>query len=784
MSDTVCKSLKEALAARTRALEESQAELTAIMDNAPFTMMVVDRAWRVQKVNDRGSEFIRADLGNLLGLRCGKALCCIHASDVSDGCGFGPDCQGCLLRRTALDTIKSGQRHYEVEATMAFAYQGEIYEKVVLIYTAPLGIAGEQHALVILQDITGRKRAEEALRLKDNAIAASINAVAMADLEGRLTYVNDAFLQLWGYDDEQEVLGRPAVEFWQSPGRAADVVEALRTTGGWRGELTAIKEDGTLVDVQLSASLVGDEMGDPICVMASFVDITDRKRVEEAYHALVEHSLQGLCIVQAHRVVFANAALAGMFGYTVDELLALSPEEASAFLTSEGRAFIHQQNQARQAGDPVSNRYEIQVYTNDGDLRWTEQFVTSITYRGRPALQIAVVDITDRKRAEGALRQTTERLRIEHEIATAILAAQSPEAIARAALTRLRHLVPCQRASIAEVDLAQARGRRLIILDEDEVRTGSGWRPLSDIGSHLTDAIQHGRTYMVHDIATLARPSSLERQLIASGLHAYVSVPLLVQDTPIGALNMASTTPDFFQPEHLEILEEVAASLAVALQQARLLKQAQQDAETKALLLHEVNHRVKNNLDAIIGLLYVERRHAPPEVRDVFQPIVDDLTQRIMGLAQVHRMLSAAEWQPLALSELTERLIDAATQTLTRDVTVRMAVSPSSVRVSPAQAHHLALVLSELVTNTLKYAMDGRDVVRVNVQIAREDDGIILTYRNDGPDYPEEVLRLERHNAGLDIVQNIVRRNLRGELALRNENGAVAEIRFKVEDNL
>ncbi len=662
---TARKRAEEALAARTRALEESQAELTALIDNAPFAMMVVDRAWRVQKITDRGGEFVKEPSHHILGLRCGEALCCVHADDMPDGCGCGPDCQGCPLRSTALDTIETGRRHYGVEAAMDFAYQGEVYEKTVLIYATPLEVAGERHALVILQDITGRKRVEEALRIKDNAIATSINAVAMADLEGRLTYVNDAFLQLWGYDGEEEVLGRPVIDFWQSPGQAADVVAMLRTSGGWRGELTAVKKGGALADVELSASLVNDERGNPIRMMASFVDITDRKRAEEA------------------------------------------------------------------------------------------------------------------------LRRTTERLRIEREIATAILAAQSPEAIARAALTRLYQLIPCQHASIVELDLAQGGGRDLIILEHGEVQAKDpGWRMLSDVGSHLRVAMQHGYPHVIQDMALLETRSPLEHDLIAHGLCAYVSVPLVVGDTPVGTLNIASATPNFFQPEHLEILEEVAASLAVALQQARLLEQTQQDAATKALLLHEVNHRVKNNLDAIIGLLYVERRHAPPEVRDVFQPIVDDLTQRIMGLAQVHRMLSAAEWQPLVLSELTQRLIDVATQTLPRDLCVGVDVAPSPVRVPPAQAHHLALVISELTTNTLKYAVTERDVVRVSVQIAQEDDVITLTYRNDGPDYPEEVLRLERHNAGLDIVQNIVRRNLRGELALRNENGAVTEIRFKAEDGL
>ena len=65
-----------------------------------------------------------------------------------------------------------------------------------------------------VKDITERRRAESELRIKDSAIETSINGIALADLAGTLTYVNPAFLKMWGYDDPGEVVGRPAVSFW------------------------------------------------------------------------------------------------------------------------------------------------------------------------------------------------------------------------------------------------------------------------------------------------------------------------------------------------------------------------------------------------------------------------------------------------------------------------------------------------------------------------------------------------------------------------------------------
>ncbi|MCD6300263.1 MAG: PAS domain S-box protein, partial [Dehalococcoidales bacterium] len=149
------------------------------------------------------------------------------------------------------------------------------------IRTFPVKIESKTMVLGIARDITERKQAEKDIRIKDSAIASSINAIAMADLDGNVTYVNPAFLKMWGYDDEKEILGKSAVTFWQTAEQAMEVMRAAMDRGGLIGELAAKRKDGSLFDVQLSASVVRDEAGKPIYRLGSFVDITERKRLEQ-----------------------------------------------------------------------------------------------------------------------------------------------------------------------------------------------------------------------------------------------------------------------------------------------------------------------------------------------------------------------------------------------------------------------------------------------------------------------------------------------------------------------
>ncbi|MFQ6037380.1 MAG: PAS domain S-box protein, partial [Candidatus Aminicenantales bacterium] len=141
-------------------------------------------------------------------------------------------------------------------------------------------IKNKWNALGIIRDITQRKKAEQELRIKDLAVDSTINAVALLEPRGRLTYVNPAFCRMWGYG-EKEAVGRHFVEIWQDEHRALDILDFLKERGSYIGELVAKRKDESLFHVQISASMVKDETDRPVSIISSFIDITDRKAIEK-----------------------------------------------------------------------------------------------------------------------------------------------------------------------------------------------------------------------------------------------------------------------------------------------------------------------------------------------------------------------------------------------------------------------------------------------------------------------------------------------------------------------
>jgi two-component sensor histidine kinase len=229
-------------------------------------------------------------------------------------------------------------------------------------------------------------------------------------------------------------------------------------------------------------------------------------------------------------------------------------------------------------------------------------------------------------------------------------------------------------------------------------------------------------------------------------------------------------------------LEDITERRQAEEERKRLYEQARRDAQTKTELLQEINHRVKNNLLAIWGLLLTEQRYASEKARPFVKVSLGRVADRIRGLLEAHTLLSAAEWGPVRLSELAAQVIRAALQAAPPDKQVTVDVPPAPVTVSPRQASSLALVINELATNTLRHALHARDTVRITLRVSTQADTIGVEYRDDGPGYPAEVIALQRYNVGIYLVQRLTTETLRGQLTLANDNGAVTRMRIKMEE--
>jgi PAS domain S-box-containing protein len=139
-------------------------------------------------------------------------------------------------------------------------------------------------------------------------------------------------------------------------------------------------------------------------------EIADKVRAQDAYRTFVDHSLQGLLIIQDARIRFVNQAFAAMSGYSVDELTSMADQEIADLIHADDQENVvaHYRDLISDAHRP--DRYRCRGRRKDGSTAWVEIYASRTNYQSLAATQMAIIDITDRIQAEAQRDVTLEAL--------------------------------------------------------------------------------------------------------------------------------------------------------------------------------------------------------------------------------------------------------------------------------------------------------------------------------------------------------------------------------------
>ena len=394
------KDLEKMVAERTTDLEASEVRFRSVFESSPIGMLTADADGIVTGINE-------AYL-HILGVAEGRDLI-VGTFDLRHADMF----RNAGIDKHLIQLFEGYPFDAETDLVSLVGEQKALRHLGVPLFGQGRGVCG---AILMVEDVTERKSAEEAMRVKDSAMASSINGIAIADLEGKLTYVNSAFLKLWRYDDDTEVLGKNVLEFWESPEDAGSVVKILSDTGSWRGELLAQRSDGSTVPVELSTSVVTDEAGTPLCMMASFVDITERRRAEEAlweseqrYRTQFEEALDAIVIADTDTgiIIDCNPAASDLVERTKDELIGKHqrilhpPEETEGEFTGTFKEHVN---------DRHGQTLDAQIITKSREVKAVSIKANIFELKGRKVVQGTFRDITERKLAQEALQESRDHL--------------------------------------------------------------------------------------------------------------------------------------------------------------------------------------------------------------------------------------------------------------------------------------------------------------------------------------------------------------------------------------
>ncbi len=286
--------------------------------------------------------------------------------------------------------------------------------------------------------------------------------------------------------------------------------------------------------------------------------------------------------------------------------------------------------------------------------------------------------------------------------------------------------------------------------------------------------LQPGIT-MISDLRNDPRMRANPLVTVDSGLRFYAGCLLETPDGHgIGTLCVLDRSPRVLTSRQQSALKTLANQVMAQLELRRSLGQKTRLLEQQEMLLKEVNHRTKNNLQLIVGLIQLQLRQVHDKEA---QTALMDTSRRIMSIAAVHeRLYQTDEVGTVNVASYLAQVIAGIRATASHEVKFELDLAP--VKMSLDTAIPLALLVNELLTNALKYAYSTPSQGSIAVALHREDDRIVLTAADRGKGFPTGFDYRKSKSLGMKIIASLCRQ-LDAELAFSdNRPGVVCLIKF------
>jgi PAS domain S-box-containing protein len=543
--------------------------------------------------------------------------------------------------------------------------------------------------------------------------------------------------------------------------------------------------------------LLGGLMGPALSHAAAFegrqTRLEDRTRAlqesEQRFKQLVDVAQEGIWVSDDRGVItYLNQRMADLLGYPIGSVLG---RPVFDFVEPDSRPGAKHSLSRR--GLRAGQSQDLRFRKQNGTLLWG--LVSSSPILGKNGVLVGTVgmvtDITERKRAEEQLRRSADRLAMLHDMDQAIVAAQSPAEIGRAALGRMRRMVNCQRCAVVLFD-PRRREAQMIAGFAGGVHLAPAPIPPGELfpDSFRADAIRY-----IEDLAAVENPSPRQRELLGEGIRALLTVPLLVESAAIGEIILGSSTPNAFDAEHRDIALEVATPIAIAIQHARYREElarqagelerrvAERSAAVRAMtaeletVLYSVSHDLRAPLRQLLGfsrLLLEETVGGPHEPTAQYATKIQEAAERMTGLVDDLVAVSRIGRQdlmrrPVALVPLVEDVIgQLRSGTEGRDIQWDVEELPT-VDADPAL---LKLAVTNLLANAVKFTrLRERATIRVRpvesdgqIGLAIQDNGVGFRMAYAGKLFGlfqrlHRADEFEGNGAGLAMVQRIANKH-------------------------
>jgi PAS domain S-box-containing protein len=636
------------------------------------------------------------------------------------------------------------------------------------------------------KEIAERKRAEENLRHSEAFLAegqriSHTGSWGWNVSSGKLAWSEEHF-RIFGFDPGKT---EPSFQLFLETVHPEDrsfikrsLDEAVRERSGFDLEFRIALADGSIKHVQGIGRPVIGEPGEVDRYIGTTVDLTERKRAEEAlkeseerYRVLVELSPNSICVHRDGELLYVNPAGVRLFGAT--DLAQLVGRSVLDFIHPDSLPIVRERMRQVRAGD-TAPLIEEKFVTLNGEVRDVEVTSIPIIYERAPAAQVIIRDISERKQAEEKLRASEQVARGQVEALTysldVLATAPAPDKFIGQMLSTIGRLLGAQsvilwllnEATESLVLRAAAQGANFAAADHEHpfVKNPSSWKDDPGLRELFFSGAPVACEDLEHDPYT---SSELREYLKSGGTKKFLRIPTLVGGRVRGFIGIRHGDRPPYRPEEVELAQALSHQAMLAIQLNEFAEQSRQAAvlEERNRMARDIHDTLAQGFTGVI----VQLEAAEDAISCRCRKEADNHLHRAAELAR--RSLSEARrsvhaLRPRALQEhnFWEALKGIIKNTTTGTaLRTRFEAQGRLPALPELWQENLLHIGQEALTNTLKYARARNFETRVSyktrelrLELRDDGNGFKVKDQNDGMGLTGMRERVEQMGGTLQIT--------------------------------
>ena len=487
------------------------------------------------------------------------------------------------------------------------------------------------------------------------------------------------------------------------------------------------------------------------------------KESEESYRGLFNSATEAIYIKDKDGFfVDVNEGAIEMYGYPREFFIGKTQEFLSAPGKNDMKKVLKMVQKAFM-GEP--QRFEFYGLRKNGEVFPKDLQLNSGTYFGEKVVIAFARDITEQKKAENLQK-------VLYNISIAVNTTESIDELYKTIRGNLGTVIDTTNFYVALYDEENDTLSLPFDVDEkDHFETFPAGKSLSAY------VIKTGKPLLVNDKVFEKLVNSGEVEEVATPSKIWMGSPLKVGNKKTGIIVVQSyTDPDLYSEKDLEILEFASYEIAIAIEHKQVEEQIIKSLKEKEVLLMEVHHRVKNNMQVISSLLKLQSRYIEnKETLELFRVSQN----RIRSMALIHQKLyQTRDFAKIDLSEYVKSLsVSLISSFNVSPKKIKLNIDIKDVWLNINSAIPCGLIINELLSNSLKHAFpEGREG-EISVIMTKNDKKYTLVVKDNGVGMPDNFDMEKEETLGLMLVSSLTQQ-LHGSFENSVDKGTTFKIDF------